>query len=101
MKKNLKNIHFGAVAVLLGLALIFTQSAFKPAYASTWGQDPTLGWVNINSLPSTGDPDTHYEYQCAGAVNTCLRIYSTGDPINGGSFSNSTTGNFSLEEVPN
>lgn len=87
------------MAFVLGLGLmlsVVTMSSFKGNFASSWGQDPTLGWVDINNLPSTGDPDTHYEYDCTGPINVCTRNYSTGDPINGGTYTNGQTGNFSL-----
>ncbi|WP_146186549.1 hypothetical protein [Pedobacter sp. HMWF019] len=98
MKKSFK---FPFLALILGLGLVVSQSAFKPVFASTWGNDPIKGWVNLASLPSTGNPDTHYEPSCTGPTNVCTRNYSTGDPINGGSFTNGSTGNFSLVEVDN
>ncbi|ETZ19185.1 hypothetical protein [Pedobacter sp. V48] len=83
MKKFIKNIHFGAVAVLLGLTMVFTQSAFKPAKSlvdSTYRPVPTStspnGWLNIDNLSfDDSDEPADNTYQCSGSIGTCSAIF--------------------------
>lgn len=96
----------GLLAILFAAVVITTQSAFTSRnFASTWGFDATEGWVDINNLPSTGNPDTHYEYNCDDLVpTTCTYIYPAGSPSNPDPLNPPVAdrdGEFYLTEVPN
>jgi len=63
MKNFFKKIHFGAVAVLIGLGLILTQSAFKPSktidYWFTYNSGSgTYTYVSPENIPSNCDQET-------------------------------------------
>lgn len=83
MKKYIKNIHFGAVAVLMGLTLVFTQSAFKPAASltnSTYRPVSTSispnGWLNIDNLTFDDSEDpADNTYKCSGLSGTCSAVF--------------------------
>ena len=71
MKNFFKKIQFGALAVLFGLTLVFTQSAFKSTIPGTYGQlNGTGQWVDVNNPPAGT------EYICEGDTELCHAQYS-------------------------
>ncbi len=73
--KTLKNIKLGALALVLGLGLVFTQSAFTPAVLNTYHFDGTDWQLVTRSYDDTIDMGTgQYDpnsYQCVGDENIC------------------------------
>lgn len=71
MKNFFKKIQFGTLAVLFGLTLVLTQSAFKSTAAGTYGQLNGSGaWVDFNNPPNDKT------YICELALETCHAEYS-------------------------
>lgn len=71
MKNFFKKIQFGALAVLFGLTLVFTQSAFKSTAAGTYGQLNATGqWVDVNNPPAGK------VYICDGDTELCHADYN-------------------------
>ena len=87
--KTLKNIKLGALALVLGLGLVFTQSAFTPAKSlnNIYGYDYTNG---VWTLEGTAN------YQCLAPIDDpCKYDFGTGAPALG-----ETPANTSATPVP-
>lgn len=70
----------GVAALLLGVTLAITGSAFKPVVESEWGFDQTTQqYYDVNNLPSGSS------YSCELSEEVCTKIYD-GDPNMGGTF---------------
>ena len=76
----MKRINFGVIALVLGLTLAITGSAFKPIVQSEWGFDQaTQQYYDINNLPSGST------FNCNLSTQVCTEIYD-GDPNSGGTY---------------
>ena len=73
---TLKNIKFSALALVLGLGLVFTQSAFTPAKSlnNVYGYDYTNGvWTLVGTAG----------YRCISNPEPCNYDFGTGAPTPG------------------
>jgi hypothetical protein len=81
--KNLKKL-LPIFAFVLGVGLVFTQSAFKGVKLTEYGYDPTNstglavnGWVDLTLLtPDDGNHDSG-TYYCDGSTDICKGIFDS------------------------
>ncbi|MEJ5994391.1 DUF6520 family protein [Pedobacter sp. Du54] len=81
--KNLKKL-LPIFAFILGLGLVFTQSAFKSTTATEYGYDPmnttglaVNGWVDLSLLIEDDGNQTPGRYACEDSESTCKAVFES------------------------